>query len=146
MDYYASVLKKYATFSGRATREEFWTWYVANLIINLVLAAPLLAPVLSLMIRGDMGIFSFIESYSSFSIPLLVLYNLFIILPSISVMVRRLHDTGRSGGWVFINFVPYIGGLILLILLTYGSYPGENKYGPNPRGVNNNSGPSHGIV
>ena len=61
------------------------------------------------------------------------LYSLAILLPSLAVTVRRLHDTGRTGWWVLISLVPVIGGLILLIFMVLDSEPGTNQYGPNPK-------------
>jgi uncharacterized membrane protein YhaH (DUF805 family) len=101
------VLKKYTFFSGRARRAEYWYFTLISLTIAVL----------------------------SFSISkiLYLLYGVFVMIPSIAVGVRRLHDTDRSGWWMFIAGVPFIGGLILLVLLTQDSTQGDNKYGPNPK-------------
>ena len=70
---------------------------------------------------------------------ILLSYCLAILLPSINVSVRRLHDTGRSGWWLLLNFVPIIGPLVVTIFMLLDSQPGTNKYGPNPKGI---AGPS----
>lgn len=64
-----------------------------------------------------------------------VIYSLAVLVPSLAVIVRRLHDIGKSGGWFFISFVPFVGGIILLVFECMDSQPGENAYGPNPKGV-----------
>jgi uncharacterized membrane protein YhaH (DUF805 family) len=61
------------------------------------------------------------------------LYALAIILPALAVAVRRLHDIGKSGWWLFITFVPLVGSIWYLVLLATDSQPGENEYGPNPK-------------
>jgi len=113
--YYLAVLKKYATFQGRARRKEYWYFFLANIIVGIVLA------VIGLIIK-DKGILG-------------GLYALALMIPGIAVTVRRLHDTNHSGGWWFIVFVPLIGGIVLLVFTLYDSQPGTNKYGPNPKEI-----------
>lgn len=97
---------KYATFEGRATRSEFW-WF---------------------------QLFLFILGFLFGWIPILnILVILLIILPAIAVGVRRMHDTGRTGLWVLISFIPIIGWLIYLVLCIIDTQPMDNKYGPNPK-------------
>ena len=62
-------------------------------------------------------------------------YMLAIIVPLLAVSVRRLHDTGRSGWWLLLSFVPFVGGLVVFVFTVLDSQPGENMYGPNPKGV-----------
>ncbi|WP_353943842.1 DUF805 domain-containing protein [Streptomyces sp. HUAS MG91] len=117
MHYYTDVLKKYATFQGRARRAEYWMFALFNAIIAGVLA------ILAVVTR---------------STALYVVYGLYILatlLPSLGVLVRRLHDTGRSGAWFFISFVPFVGGIWLLVLTVLEGTPGDNTYGPNPKGL-----------
>lgn len=123
MNYYAEVFNKYATFTGRARRKEYWTFLLVNLVIILVV---------------QIFIVSTKNTSHSVAIVLVlsyVAYCLILILPSIAVIVRRLHDTGRSGWWYFISVVPIIGGVWLLVLMCLDSTPGENEYGPNPKGI-----------
>ena len=119
MNWYLTVLKKYAVFSGRARRKEYWMFVLFNLIFTIV--AVLLDNLLGTAIE-DVG-------YGLFYI----LYMLAVIIPSLAVMVRRLHDTGKSGWWFFISLVPLIGSIWLLVLMVTDSQPGENQYGPNPK-------------
>jgi uncharacterized membrane protein YhaH (DUF805 family) len=120
MDWYLGVLKKYAEFSGRARRKEYWMFVLFNLIIVFVLG--FIDGVLGLTTEGGMGILG-------------GLYSLAVLLPSIAVGVRRLHDTGRSGWWLLIAFVPFIGAIVLIVFFVLDSQPGGNEYGPNPKGV-----------
>lgn len=108
MNYYIEVLKKYAVFEGRAPRKEYWYFVLFNL-----------APMFLLAI-DDSGI-------------LYGIYALAVLMPSIAVGVRRLHDIGKSGWWLFIALIPIIGSIILIIYLVRDSQPGENQYGPNPK-------------
>jgi uncharacterized membrane protein YhaH (DUF805 family) len=118
MDWYLKVLKNYAGFSGRARRTEFWMWGLFNLIINAVLV------VLGLVTGAD-------TLFTGLS----VVYALAIIIPNLAVAVRRLHDTGRSGWWILIGLVPFVGIIILIVFAVQDSQPGPNLYGPNPKGI-----------
>ncbi|MEU3333943.1 DUF805 domain-containing protein [Streptomyces sp. NPDC002144] len=115
MSWFLEVLKKYAVFSGRARRKEYWMYTLFVGIIYVVLS------VLSVATKS-----------SAFSI-LLVIFWLAILLPSLGVGVRRLHDTGRSGWWLLFGIVPLVGGITLLVFTCLDSEPGPNKYGPNPK-------------
>lgn len=112
MHWYLEVLKKYAVFSGRARRREYWMFFLVNFIVGLVLAV--IGRVLDLEI-------------------LQYLYSLAVLLPGLGVAVRRLHDTGRSGWWLLISLVPLIGAIVLLVFLVSDSQPDTNQYGPNPK-------------
>lgn len=117
MNWYLQVLKKYAVFSGRARRREYWMFVLVSLIIVLVLTAIERATGLT---RENWGI-------------LTGLYSLAVLLPSLGVTVRRLHDVGRSGWWQLIGVVPLIGWIALLVFMVQEGQPGVNAYGPNPR-------------
>lgn len=112
MHWYLEVLKKYAVFTGRARRREYWMFFLVNFIVGLVLAV--IGRVLDLEI-------------------LQYLYSLAVLLPGLGVSVRRLHDTGRSGWWLLISLVPLIGAIVLLVFLVSDSQPDTNQYGPNPK-------------
>ncbi len=115
MEWYLKVLKHYADFNGRARRTEFWMFVLFNIIISFVL--------------------SFIDELIGTYYVLSGLYGLFVFIPGLAVSVRRLHDTGRSGWWIFISLIPLIGAIWLIVLWAQDSQPGENKYGPNPKGA-----------
>lgn len=125
-----SVFGKYATFSGRASRSEFW-WWVLFLII-LQIAAMILDNIFGTKINYDAG-----STLSSLKIQGVgwvgALVSLALIIPTLAVSVRRLHDTGKAGWWWLLNLVCCIGGLILFIFYLTPSTPGDNKYGPQPR-------------
>src|SRR5437899_1593476 len=93
MHWYLEALKKYAVFSGRARRKEYWMFFLFNLIIGLVLG----------VIEGVAGGPGVLES----------LYGLAVLIPGIAVSVRRLHDTNRSGWWLLIGLIPLIGVIVL---------------------------------
>jgi uncharacterized membrane protein YhaH (DUF805 family) len=119
MSWYIKVLKNYAVFSGRARRKEYWMFVLFNLIFSVVLT----------IIDAVTGMYS-----SSAGLGVLSgIYSLAVLVPAIAVGVRRLHDTNRSGWWLFIALVPFVGAIILIVFLATNSQPGDNKYGPNPK-------------
>jgi uncharacterized membrane protein YhaH (DUF805 family) len=118
MNWYLEVLKKYATFGGRARRTEFWMFVLINFIINAVLN----------IVQRSTG--------STIVLVISVLYSLAVLIPGIAVTVRRLHDTGRSGGWWFIVLIPIVGAIILIVFCAQDGQPGPNQYGPNPKQIN----------
>lgn len=119
MNWYLEVLKKYAVFSGRARRKEYWFFVLFNIIISIVLA----------VIDGVTGSFSPEAGMGL----LRGIYTLAVLIPGIAVSVRRLHDTERSGWWLLIALVPLIGAIVLLVFMVQDSKPGQNQYGANPK-------------
>lgn len=113
MEWYVAVLKKYFVFEGRARRKEYWYFTLFNLIVSLLLGA----------VDGMLGSGGLLGG----------IYALAVLLPSLGVGVRRLHDTGRSGWWLLIVLVPFIGWLALLFFAVQDSQPGINRFGPNPK-------------
>jgi len=122
MDWYLKVIRNYVGFSGRARRKEYWMFFLFNLIISIVLA--IVYGALGLKIGGEQG-----------AGLLGLVYSLAVLLPGIAVSIRRLHDTGRSGWWLLIALVPFIGFIVLLVFMVLDSQGGNNEYGPNPKGV-----------
>ncbi|MCZ0989251.1 DUF805 domain-containing protein [Streptomyces diastatochromogenes] len=112
MHWYVDVLKKYAVFSGRARRQEYWMFFLFNLIISIVLTVV------------DRAIGSNVLS---------LIYTLAVLLPGLGVAVRRLHDTGRSGWWILIALIPLVGSIILIVFLATEGKSEPNQYGPNPK-------------
>ncbi|GEB32028.1 DUF805 domain-containing protein [Brevibacillus parabrevis] len=112
MDWYLKVLKNYVGFSGRARRTEYWMFTLFSVIISLVL----------MLIEYLVGL---PQSLSS-------LYSLAVLLPSLGVSVRRLHDVGKSGWWLLLGLIPLIGAIILLVFFCQDS-ESDNNYGPNPK-------------
>ena len=114
MDWYLMALKKYADFKGRSQRKEYWMFTLFNLLAFFVLS--IVGSVL-----GDQA-----ELLTG-------IYSLGVLLPSVAVTVRRLHDIGRSGWWALLMVVPVVGALILVIFALQDSQAEENEYGPNPK-------------
>jgi uncharacterized membrane protein YhaH (DUF805 family) len=107
-------LKRYAEFQGRSRRKEYWLFYLFYVVGALALLGLSYA-------LGDLG---------------LALYALFVLalfVPSFAVLVRRLHDTNRSGWWCLISFIPLIGAIILLVFLVQDGTPGPNRFGASPK-------------
>jgi uncharacterized membrane protein YhaH (DUF805 family) len=119
MSWFMTALKKYATFSGRSRRSEYWYFTLFYLLIYVVL----------MVVDMAMGTFSTKEGVGL----LTALFSLAMLLPSVGVTVRRLHDTGHSGWWILIGFIPLLGALILLAFLVRDSDAGTNRYGENPK-------------
>ncbi|MFD3805685.1 DUF805 domain-containing protein [Streptomyces sp. NPDC058611] len=115
MNYYIDVLKKYAVFSGRARRKEYWMYALFNVGIIIVL--------------------SILDAVIGTSPILVGIYALGVFLPGLAVTVRRLHDIGKSGAWFLIALVPLIGGIWLLVLTATEGQPQANEYGENPKAV-----------
>ena len=119
MNWYLHVLKNYATFSGRARRKEYWMFFLISALISIVLT--LLDILLgTYSVEYEAGLFS-------------GLYSLLILIPSIAVVVRRLHDTDRSGWWILISLIPLIGVIVLFVFMCLDSQPGTNRFGVNPK-------------
>lgn len=124
---YTSMLKNYANFSGRSSRAEFWYAVLANAIIVLLVTAILLIPAAILGTDNEIGALGVVLTPF-----LIVLYALVMLVPSLALQVRRLHDSGKSGWLVLLGFIPSAGGIIMLVLCVLAGDSGENKYGPNP--------------
>lgn len=119
MDWYVLALRKYAQFGGRSRRREYWMYSLVNGMVWLLLYG-------GGILTSDRG------SVSAFLLLLSITYALGTAIPSLACGVRRLHDTGRTGWWMLMGFVPILG-LVLLGLLAIDSEPGGNEYGPNPK-------------
>jgi uncharacterized membrane protein YhaH (DUF805 family) len=115
--WYMKVLRQYSDFRGRARRTEYWIFTLVSVLISVALA--FVDAVLGLE-AGGLGLLG-------------VLYGLAVLLPSLAVGARRLHDTGRSGWWQLIQIVPVIGIIVLIVFLATDGHPGANTYGPDPR-------------
>jgi uncharacterized membrane protein YhaH (DUF805 family) len=113
MNYYTQVLSKYAEFNGRARRSEYWYFVLINIVISIVIY----------LVDAGIGSFGALG----------IIYSLGILIPSIAVAVRRLHDTGRSGWYLLLAFIPFIGAIILLVFMAQDSVAGENGFGKYPK-------------
>ena len=111
MQYFTDALKKYTDFDGRATRTQFWMFVLFYVIFYVVLE----------VVAQLIGIGSVLPDF----------YILGLLIPSLSIAARRLHDTGRSGWWQLLGLIPLIGFIVLLYFYVTGSQ-GDNQYGPGP--------------
>lgn len=118
MNWYLAALKKYAVFSGRARRMEYWMFFLFNIIISIVLGV--VDTVADTTVDPGIGIIG-------------AVYSLAVLIPGIAVSVRRLHDTDRGGLWLLVAFIPCVGVFILLYFMAQAGKPGSNQYGPNPK-------------
>lgn len=119
MNYYLEALKKYAVIDGRARRKEYWFFVLFNIIIVIVLA----------IIDGMTGT---LDEESGWGV-LSGIYSLAVLIPSITVAIRRLHDTDRSGWWILISIIPLIGTIWFLALMVLDGTAGQNQYGPDSK-------------
>lgn len=115
MNWYLKVLTQYTDFSGRARRKEYWMFTLFHVIIIILLA--FLGSIIN----------------ETALIILIGLYILATLIPSLAVTIRRLHDTGKSGWYYLVSFIPYIGSIWLLVLTVGDSEVGNNKWGSNPK-------------
>ena len=117
MEWYLKVVRdNYANFNGRASRQEYWMFFLFNIIFAFVA-----------------GI---VDVYFGLGF-LYPLYALAVLIPGLAVGIRRLHDVNKSGWWLLISLIPIIGAIWLLILLCTDSNQGENDYGPLPNAIAN---------
>lgn len=116
MDYYTGVLKKYTVFEGRARRKEFWMFALINCIIGIILG------MISSALSDKNNIIGNI-------------YSLAVLIPSLAVGARRLHDINKSGWWQLLSFIPIIGWIWLIVLLATSGDAANNRFGPNPKGA-----------
>lgn len=119
MNWYLKVLKNYANFNGRARRTEYWMFFLFNIIFSVT------------AIFLD-NIFDLARPKTIYG-TIYLAYFLALLIPSISVIVRRLHDTGKNGYWVLMIFIPAIGVIWLFVMLVTEGNAGRNNYGPDPK-------------
>ena len=112
MSWYIKVLKKYAVFTGRAHRTEFWMFVLFHTIFSAGLV----------FIDGDTGI-------------VCLIYALAVLIPILAVSFRRLHDTCRSGWWMLIGLIPLVGMIVQIVFMVLDSQEGDNEYGSNPKAI-----------
>jgi uncharacterized membrane protein YhaH (DUF805 family) len=116
MEWYVTVLRKYAVFSGRARCKEYWMFLLISAVLVLVLG----------IVNGLMGA----------DVPALPLYyTLAVVLPGLAVTVRRLHDTDRSGWWFLIFLVPIVGAIVFLVFMATPGDEMANSFGASPKAV-----------
>lgn len=112
-----SVFRQYATFTGRARRSEYWYFALFSGIVSIVLSV--------LQQATGSGVFAVLSG----------LYSLAVLIPGLAVSWRRLHDIGKPGTYYLFILIPIVGAILLIIWCAKDSQPGDNDYGPNPKGV-----------
>ncbi|HIP18667.1 MAG TPA: DUF805 domain-containing protein [Sulfurovum sp.] len=126
--YFIETIKnRYAKFDGRASRSEYWFYTLFYLIIAIAVGmvdTAVVNPMLGIAPEqaAQGGILQFILALA-------------LLVPSIAIGVRRLHDTGKSGWWLLIGLIPIVGALVLIFFYVTDSQAGSNMYGENPKGV-----------
>ncbi|AXG81017.1 DUF805 domain-containing protein [Streptomyces paludis] len=112
MNWYLDVLKNYAVFNGRARRQEYWMFFLINIIVAIVVG--IIGNVLDLTILST-------------------IYALAVFIPNLAVGARRLHDTGKSGWMLLLGLIPLVGFIILIVFFATEGEKGPNAYGPDPK-------------
>lgn len=124
MDLMFAPLRKYADFNGRARRSEYWLFWLFTTIVSIILT----------FVGGQvMGGNDPSNPFAGGNL-LSWIWTVAILIPSIAVGVRRLHDTDRSGWWLLLILLPIIGAIVLLIFFVLDGTPGSNKFGSDPKG------------
>ena len=113
MEWYKLALSKYAQFTGRSRRSEYWYFVLFNMIFAILAA------------MVDNALWDFPILYS--------LYGLAVLIPGLSVAVRRLHDTNKSGWWLLIAFIPLVGAIVLIVFMATEGDRSDNQYGADPK-------------
>ena len=114
IEYYLDAFRNYFNFDGRARRSEYWYFVLFNFLVSLTLF-------ISIFFIPFLGLLSYF------------IYALFIIIPNLALIVRRLHDTDRSGWNILFSFIPLAGAIVMLIFLIEEGTHGDNSYGPDPK-------------
>jgi uncharacterized membrane protein YhaH (DUF805 family) len=121
-------LKRYADFSGRSRRKEYWSFMLMVIVLTVALAFVTGAGAVfwdpaTAMSGGGLGM----------GVILILLVSLALFIPSLAVQARRFHDQDKSGWFVLLNFIPYLGGLIVLVFMCLEGTRGPNRFGPDPK-------------
>ena len=117
-------LRKYAQFSGRARRSEYWLFALFTFVVSIAIT----------ILRIATGGFDSLENGSFDALSLVNLaFSLAMFIPSLAVSFRRLHDTDRSAWWILIGLIPLIGAIVLLVFYILPGTTGPNKFGPDPK-------------
>jgi uncharacterized membrane protein YhaH (DUF805 family) len=134
MNHFTAALKKYAVFTGRSSRSEYWYFILFCLLISVMIS----------FVEGFFqGLFGVSSSETQFPI-LGPAFQLAMLIPSISISVRRLHDISKSGWWLLLDLIPIVGWIIIFCFSVMDSTQGDNIYGPNPKSINPSQGSGSG--
>jgi uncharacterized membrane protein YhaH (DUF805 family) len=126
MEWMIMPLRRYADFSGRSRRKEYWMF----VLFQILVLAPLM--LVAIALDGTSGDAS--DPFSGgLTLAVLGIYFLVFLIPGLAVQVRRFHDQDKSGWFILLGFIPYIGGLILLVFMCLPGTRGPNRFGPDPK-------------
>lgn len=128
MEWMLMPLRRYAEFSGRSRRKEYWMFMLFVVLVSVALS--LVLPIIGLSANEEGSLFG----AGGAVLIILVLFYLALLIPSIAVQVRRFHDQDKSGWFVLLNLIPYLGGIIVLVFMCLEGTRGPNRYGPDPKG------------
>jgi uncharacterized membrane protein YhaH (DUF805 family) len=120
MEWMLLPIKRYTDFSGRSRRKEYWMFLLGVLIVAIVLG----------IVEGILGLSGMVGGVYG---PLTVIFFLAILVPSIAVQIRRFHDQDKSGWFVLLSLIPFVGGLIVLVFMCLEGTKGPNRFGPDPK-------------
>lgn len=134
MEWMIMPLKRYADFSGRSRRKEYWMFTLGMVIVYVLFAVLILGGIGADTdsSTGELGLFGSMFAGTAGIVFLVFILALFI--PSLAVQVRRFHDQDKSGWFVLLNLIPYIGGIIVLVMMCLDGTKGPNRFGPDPKG------------
>ena len=118
MEWFFAAFKRTFEIRGRSRRKEYWLYSLFSIVITLLLLV--IDSVFGLFIDDETGVLSTLFLIGTF-------------ITSLTVTIRRLHDIGRSGWWILLNFIPFIGTIVIFVFTVLDSEPGSNKYGENPK-------------
>lgn len=125
-------LRRYAEFSGRSRRKEYWMFILFMILLTIALTA-VFGFVIGSSEDPEGAAFG---NLAGGSLIIFLILTLIILIPSIAVQVRRFHDQDKSGWFVLLNLIPYIGGIVVLVFMCLEGTRGPNRYGPDPKGEN----------
>jgi uncharacterized membrane protein YhaH (DUF805 family) len=135
MEWMLMPYRRYADFSGRSQRKEYWMWVLFSLIVYAVCFALIAAGGL-FSVDPDTGAPQ-LNALAWLGFGLLGIFALGSVVPALAVLVRRLHDQDKSGWFILLQFIPYVGGIIILVFMCLEGTKGENRFGPDPKGAQN---------
>ncbi|RPF21049.1 DUF805 domain-containing protein [Myceligenerans xiligouense] len=136
MESIRTVLSKYADFNGRARRSEYWWYMLAYMVVVLVLEAIFIFPALGQMTAAQTenpGAVAEMPPMMVVGYVLILIVALGLLLPSLAVTIRRLHDSDKSGFFFLLGFIPFVGGIIVFVFTLLPGTPGPNRFGPDPK-------------
>jgi len=128
MEWMLMPFQRYADFSGRSRRTEYWMFTLLNVLVTVVAVTIMLLGGGLDRTGSEPGVLFY------FGLIILVIWVLAALIPSIAVAVRRFHDQDKSGWFYLLSFIPYVGGIILIVFMCIDGTNGPNQYGPDPKG------------